>query len=105
MRQAGVDAVMPDDEAQAVSYANALDRSRFGQFLVDYRNGLLGHLDTVDLIQHRAESYVTLRSTQSESRTGQIFLPSEVAVKAPKSEKRKGQGVKVHFGQEGRRWG
>jgi hypothetical protein len=36
MRQSGVDAVnMPDDEAQAVSYTNALDRSRFGQFLVD----------------------------------------------------------------------
>jgi hypothetical protein len=41
---------MPNDEAQAVSYANALDRSRFQQFLVDYGNGLLGHLDTVDLI-------------------------------------------------------
>jgi hypothetical protein len=39
MRQSGVDAVnMPDDEAQAVSYANTLDRSRFGQLLVDYRS-------------------------------------------------------------------
>jgi hypothetical protein len=36
MRHSGVVAVnMPDDEAQAVSYSNALDRSRFGQFLVD----------------------------------------------------------------------
>jgi hypothetical protein len=74
-----------------VSYANALGRSRFGQVLVDYKNGLLGRLDTVDLIQQRAESYVTLRSIKSESRTGQIFLVSQVAVKAPKSANCKGQ--------------
>jgi hypothetical protein len=90
MRQSGVWCGCGDDEAQAVSYANALDRSRFGQFLVDYRSGLLGHLDTVDLIQ-QAESYVTLRFTQSGIRTGQIVLASEVAEKAPKSAKRKGQ--------------
>jgi hypothetical protein len=71
MMQSGVDrGHMPRDAAQAVSYVNALDRSRFGQFTVNYTNGLLGDFDTVDLVQLRAESYVTLKSTQSESRTG-----------------------------------
>jgi hypothetical protein len=87
LKQCGVDnAQLPSDAIQAVDYANALDKSRFGQFLVDYRNGLLPGLDSVDKIQVRAECYVTLQSQQAD-KPAQIFLCSETRKPAANSNK------------------
>lgn len=87
LRQSGVaDAQLPSSAIKAVDYANALDKTRFAQFLVDYRNGLLPGLDTVDKVQSRAECYVTLQSQQAD-KPAQIFLCSETRKPASNSSK------------------
>jgi hypothetical protein len=63
-----------------------LDKTRFAQFLVDYRNGLLPGLNTVDKVQSRAECYVTLQSQQAD-KPAQIFICSETRKPAGKSSK------------------
>jgi hypothetical protein len=77
LRQFGVDdAQLPTDAIRAVDYANALDKTRFAEILVDYKNGLLPGLGSVDKVQARAECYVTLQSQQADRPTP-IFLRSE----------------------------
>jgi hypothetical protein len=63
---------LPNDEAMAVAFIKALDRNRFGQFIVDWMNGLLPNLTSVDLVQARAETHVTLQPHLHERQT-QIF--------------------------------
>jgi hypothetical protein len=48
--------------------------------MVDFRNGLLGDLDTIDKVQERAETYVTLARSDGKV-TSQIFLCSEIPTK------------------------
>jgi hypothetical protein len=87
LRQSGVaDTQLPSSAIKAVDYANALDKTRFSQFLVDYRNGLLQGLDTVDKVQSRAECYVTLQSQQAD-KPAQIILCSETRKPAGNSSK------------------
>jgi hypothetical protein len=40
----------PVTQSKHVDFANALDKTRFGQFIVDYRNGLLTGLGAVDKV-------------------------------------------------------
>jgi hypothetical protein len=76
---------LPDDEAMAVAFIEALDRNRFGQFIVDWMNGLLPNLTSVDLVQARAETHVALQAHLHERQT-QIFLCNEV----PRTSSKKG---------------
>ena len=79
---AQVGETQPDEETKAIDFALALNRNRFGQFQVDYRNGILGTLDTVDEVQERAEADVTIaRSDREGARPGQIFYCSETPTK------------------------
>jgi hypothetical protein len=56
-----------------VAFIKALDRNRFGQFM----NELLPNLTSVDLVQARAETHITLQAHLHERQT-QIFLCNEV---------------------------
>jgi hypothetical protein len=80
---------LPDDEAMAVAFIKVLDRNRFGQLIVDWMNGLLPNLASVDLVQARAETHVTLQAHLHDRQT-QIFLCNEV----PRTSSKKGSKKK-----------
>ena len=50
--------------------------------MVDFGNGLLGELDTIDKVQTRVETYVTLARSDVKV-TSQIFLCSKIPTKQP----------------------
>ena len=69
---------IPENETQTVDLLYALNRSRYAQFMVGFRNGLLDDLDTIDKVQERVETFVTLAESD-EKLTNQIFLCSNIS--------------------------
>jgi hypothetical protein len=68
---------IPENETQTVDLLYALNRSRYAQFVVGFRNDLLDDLDTIDKVQERVETFVTLAKSDGKL-TSQIFLCSEI---------------------------
>ena len=68
---------IPENETQTVDLLYALNRSRYAQFMVSFRNGLLDDFDTIDKVQERVETFVTLARLDGKL-TSQIFLCSEI---------------------------
>jgi hypothetical protein len=69
------DAQLPSDAIRAVDSANALDKTRFAQFLVDCRNGLLPGLDTVNEFKQEQRAMLQYNPSKRISLHKYFFVP------------------------------